>query len=218
MEIEIRADSVEISGYVNAVERNSKPIRSRMGTFIERICKGAFFDALKQRSDSEKDVKILLNHDWRRELGSTLQGTLELEEDNIGLHARAIVTDADVVEKAKRGDLVGWSFGFRDKDVEYGSEDGMPIRKVRALDLEEVSILDRTKNPAYEGTLVLTRAEGDLLIGEEYLDAIGYVEETKDLQEQTEERAEQLPGDPERQIDYTRFDQMIEEMKGAKDE
>ena len=55
MKINIRADSVEIEGYVNAIERNSKPLWSRMGQFIERICKGAFKKALKRNDD----VKIL---------------------------------------------------------------------------------------------------------------------------------------------------------------
>ena len=58
MQIRIRADSVEIDGYVNAVERNSKPLWSRMGQFVERICAGAFAKAL-ERNDN---VEILLNH------------------------------------------------------------------------------------------------------------------------------------------------------------
>ena len=42
MKIQIRADSVVIEGYVNAVERPSKPLISRFGQFIEKICAGAF--------------------------------------------------------------------------------------------------------------------------------------------------------------------------------
>ena len=51
MQIRIRADSVEIDGYVNAIERNSKPLWSRVGQFVERICKGAFASALKRNDD-----------------------------------------------------------------------------------------------------------------------------------------------------------------------
>ena len=152
--IKIRADSVEIEGYVNAVERASKPLWSRIGRFIERICSGAFKKALT-RAD---DVAILLNHDWKRQLGSTKQGNLQLEEDAIGLHARAVITDPEVVEDARRGNLVGWSFGFQDRDVENAMEDGLPLRKVRDLDLKEVSLLNRKMTPAYNGTLVTTRA------------------------------------------------------------
>ena len=154
MKLTIRADSVEVEGYVNAVERNSKPLMSRIGRFIERICKGAFKKALK-RNDN---INILLDHDWSRNLGSTRQGNLQLEEDNIGLHARATITDSEVVEMARRGDLVGWSFGFKDRDVENRMEQGLPLRVVRDLDLFEVSLLDRRFSPAYEGTLVSTRS------------------------------------------------------------
>lgn len=157
MKISVRADSVEISGYVNAVERNSKPLMSRIGQFIERICKGAFKKALKRNDD----VHILLNHDWTRDLGSTKAGNLELKEDNIGLFARACITDKDVIEKARAGKLVGWSFGFTDRDVTNLLEKGMPTREVKDLDLYEVSILDNTKVPAYEGTLISARAETD---------------------------------------------------------
>ena len=48
MKVNVRADSVEIEGYVNAIERNSKPLFSRVGQFIERICKGAFKKALRR--------------------------------------------------------------------------------------------------------------------------------------------------------------------------
>jgi HK97 family phage prohead protease len=154
MKVKIRADSVEIEGYVNAIERASKPLWSRLGRFIERICSGAFKKALKRA----EDVHILLNHDWNRDLGSIRQGNLELEEDNIGLHARATITDPEVIEDARRGDLVGWSFGFKDRDVENDMEDGLPLRKVRDLDLFEVSLLNRKMTPAYNGTLVTTRA------------------------------------------------------------
>ena len=112
MKIRVKRDYVEIEGYVNAIERNSKPLMSRIGQFIERICKGAFDKALKRNDD----VHILLNHDWERDLGSTKKGNLELHEDNIGLHARAKITDEEVIEKARAGQLVGWSFGFQDRE------------------------------------------------------------------------------------------------------
>lgn len=154
MKVNIRADSVEVEGYVNSVERNSKPLMSRMGRFIERIRAGAFQRALKRAAD----VHILLNHDWNRDLGSTAKGNLQLEEDNIGLRAHATITDPDVVEMARRGELVGWSFGFKDRDVENAMEEGLLLRKVRDLDLFEVSILNRSMSPCYPGTLISTRS------------------------------------------------------------
>lgn len=154
MQVRVNENSVVIEGYVNAVERDSNTLFDRtIGKFIEKICKGAFKRAL-QRND---DVKILLNHDKNRVLGSTKQGNLELEEDNIGLRAKATITDKEVVEKGHNGDLVGWSFGFWDRDVEKTTIKGLLHRAVKDLDLDEVSILDRTKTPAYDGTLIMTR-------------------------------------------------------------
>lgn len=158
MKIQIREDSVTIEGYVNAVERASKPLNSRLGKFVEKICAGAFKRALA-RAD---DVRILLNHDWSKDLGGTKSGELELEEDNIGLHARATITDPEVIKDARNGDLVGWSFGFDDREVENSRDDetGLPFRKVKDLDLAEVSLLNRRKSPAYVGTLVNVRDDG----------------------------------------------------------
>lgn len=199
MKIKIRADSVEIEGYVNAVERNSKPLMSRIGRFIERVCKGAFKKALK-RNDN---VNILLNHDWSRNLGSTKQGNLQLEEDSIGLHARATITDPEVIESARRGELVGWSFGFNDRDVENSTEQGMPLRIVKDLDLHEVSILDRKMSPAYEGTLVAVRSvngENEIQFRSEPLIAeeVDTTDETvENSDEAAQEAAEILKGEGE---------------------
>ena len=158
MKIEIRSDSVTIEGYVNAVERASKPLNSLLGRFVEKICAGAFNRALGRA----EDVRILLNHDWSRDLGGIKDGNLELEEDNIGLHARATITDPEVIKDARNGDLVGWSFGFDDVNVEEtrDEETGLPFRKVKDLALYEVSLLNRRKTPAYVGTLVNVRDDG----------------------------------------------------------
>lgn len=193
MKLTIRSDNVTIEGYVNAVERNSKPLMSRIGRFFERICKGAFGRAIERN----KDIHVLLNHDWNKDLGSTAKGNLELREDPIGLYAVTTVTDKETVEAAKRGDLVGWSFGFRDLDVETREEDGLPLRVVRDLDLQEVSILDRRKIPAYDGTLITVRAEGEdpICHGEALVEEIT--------------RADETP------IDYSCAEQLIAQMKGA---
>ena len=245
MKINVRADSVEIEGYVNAVERNSKTLRDRVGEFVERICKGAFKKALKRNDD----VHILLNHDWNRDLGSTKQGNLELTEDNIGLRAVATITDKEVVEKAKRGDLVGWSFGFTDRDVENTVERNIPTRIVKDLNLFEVSILDRRKTPAYDGTLIATRSDTNdmYFIGEEMLDETNISteeekavktenestnidtreEKTNETENDASENTNDAPKDDEgpkqheenvennkKVIDYTKYDNLIKEMKG----
>lgn len=226
MQIRIRADSVEIDGYVNAIERNSKPLWSRMGKFVERICKGAFASALERNHD----VRILLNHDEERKLGSQKEGNLDLTEDAIGLRVHTIIRDEEVVKDAREGNLVGWSFGFYDrKGAVEGSVDPdteLPLRKVHDLDLEEVSLLNRECVPAYDGTLVMVRADGEgahyradvFDDGVELIDETEPEEETvepEEANERTEPEQEETPvGDKE--IDYSKYENMIKEMKGEK--
>ena len=217
MKIQIREDSVTIEGYVNAVERASKPLYSRLGRFIEKICAGAFKRALGRA----EDVRILLNHDWTRDLGGIKDGNLELEEDNIGLHARATITDPEVIKDARNGDLVGWSFGFDDlpNGVEEtrDAETGLPFRKVKDLQLYEVSLLNRRKSPAYVGTLVNVRDDGSTIL---------YSEDTEDeveiinLEERAEDQSEAK--DPETDTPeitevssdyYARYKSQIDELK-----
>jgi HK97 family phage prohead protease len=212
MKVRIREDCVEITGYVNAIERNSKPLLSRVGRFIERICQGAFASALKRNDD----VHVLLNHDWGRNLGSTRDGNLELCEDSIGLHARAIIYDTEVMESAKNGDLVGWSFGFTDTEngVEQSvdQDTGLPLRKVRDLNLYEVSILDKRKTPAYEGTLIQARSEDVQYHAEPFLEDVEVLEERAEDEPQQDEHPEAIEV-----IDYSKYEGMIAEMKGAKE-
>ena len=180
MNISIREDKVIIEGYVNAVERNSKPLNERGVTFIERIAAGAFKRALARAHD----IRILLNHNAARDLGGIKDGNLELEEDNIGLRARAEITDPEVIDDARKGNLVGWSFGFTDDNVTQlrDEESGLPLRKVNDLELLEVSLLNRKKSPAYVGTLVNVRDNGEIKkinLSEDYTDGeINTIDET----------------------------------------
>lgn len=210
MQVIIRSDSVEISGYVNAIERNSKPLISRIGRFVERIKKGAFGRAIKRN----ENIRILLNHDPSRDLGGTKDGNLELHEDNIGLHARATITDQEVINKARNGELVGWSFGFEDMpggvDEAVDEETKLPLRMVKDLLLSEVSILDNTKTPAYDGTLIMARSEDVTFYGEAFLDDV----EIRETDPEPEEQPQQAP-EPEadKPIDYSEWEEMIEEMR-----
>ena len=182
-------------------------------------------------------MHILLNHDWNRDLGSTKAGNLELEEDNIGLKARATITDPEVIKKARAGDLVGWSFGFSDRDVENSIRDGMPHRAVKDLDLAEVSILDKRKSPAYEGTLISARSEDDTMHfrGEDFIDEVEVKEDqpegTEDAKsvenassEKEDAEVQEAPEDNEpkqqeivdKEIDYSKYEEIIAEMKEEK--
>lgn len=157
MELEIRGNALHISGYVNAVERESRRLPARMcsrakSDFVEKISAGAFGRAVSRA----REVRLMFNH--KRDIGGTGDGSLKLVEDNIGLKAEATVTDPETVEAAKRGELRGWSFGFTGaKDRWEDVSEGLQRRTIDDLDLQEVSILSVT--PAYVGTSVELRGE-----------------------------------------------------------
>lgn len=154
MRIELRSDSVVLDGYVNVTQRESRELSSPQGKFVEQI-KPRTFERALQKADS---VDLLFNHDTNRKLGSTKEGNLDLREDNIGLRATATVTDTEIMDKAKKGELRGWSFAFSAiKDAWEKRADGMQKRTVEELDLYEVSILDVT--PAYIATSIEARGE-----------------------------------------------------------
>ena len=229
MKVEVRNDSVVISGYVNAVERWSKPLRANlrgvMQRFIEKIKAGAFKNALK-RNDN---VKVLLNHNHDRELANTKDGTAILEEDNIGLRAEVTITDPEVVEKARNHKLVGWSFGFYSNSDDVDQEATIATRTVTDMDLVEVSILDDTKSPAYYGTSIETRSEGGAimeireniedetlnieeladLVAERVIAKIAKTTEEKGAEECSPEATEEAEETEERAIDYSSFEERL---------
>ena len=240
MKIEVRNDSVVITGYVNAVERWSKPLRMNLrGTvqrFIERIKAGTFRTALK-RNDN---VKVLLNHNPNRELANTKDGTAILEEDNIGLRAEVTITDPEVVEKARNHKLVGWSFGFYSNSDEVAQEATMATRTVTDMDLVEVSILDDTKSPAYYGTSIETRSEGEKplevreniieetvdieqlaeLVADRVIEKLNKREETvtesteeETVEETVEETEETVEETEQRAIDYSAYEERLAKLK-----
>lgn len=204
MKIEVRNDSVQISGYVNAVERESKILHTKDGKpFVEKIKSGTF----KRSLDRHGDVKLLLNHDKNRVLGST-KNNLELREDNIGLKATATITDADIINKARNNELVGWSFGFYAlRDVKTQDEQrNLEVRDVSELDLFEVSILDNTKVPAYDGTLIEARSLDsedeivELRVSEEEVET--EIREDEKLNNDTNDNEESKVEDDKKELNY----------------
>lgn len=175
MRVELRQDSITIDGYVNAVGRDSRELKEGGETFVEQIVPGAFGRALQ-----ENEVEIWLNHDSRRVLGSTASN-LTLTEDAIGLKAHAIIKDEEVIRKARNQKLRGWSFGFIAEQEHREERPGRsPRRYIDKLKLIEVSLIDDRAVPAYEGTLVESRADGQIIC---------YAETTETANEYTEARS-----------------------------
>ena len=159
MKVEIREDKVLIEGYVNAVGRDSRVIPSPTGNFVEQVVPKTFERALQ----AGHDIELRLNHD--RVIGSQGAGNLELREDSIGLYAKAEVSDPEVMEKARKDELRGWSFGFhKKKDRMEPLENGLHRRFLEEIDLREVSILDNRKIPAYAGTSIEARGQEETVL------------------------------------------------------
>lgn len=180
MKISVRKSSIVIEGYVNAVDRYSRELYDKsMGSFVERVLPGVFKRALAKR----KNVKVLLNHDYDRELANTVAGTAKLYEDNVGLRAVVEISDPEVIADARKGKLVGWSFGFEalDDEQEVDTITKVMKRTIKALNLKEVSIINDQLLPAYVGTSIEARTvDGKTVEIRAELGGVEVVDEEKD--------------------------------------
>lgn len=126
---------------------------ARIADFRERIEPGAF----RQSLASGRDILCLRDHDPHVLLGRTRSHTLELGEDEKGLHFRLQVPDTqaghDLLALAERGDLGGMSFGFRAVKDDWQGD----LRTLQNVELHEVSIVQSF--PAYSNTTVAARSQ-----------------------------------------------------------
>ena len=200
IKIEIREkDTVEISGYVNAVERDSRvlpPVMSggRISTpFVEKVRAGTFQRAI----DKSDDTEICLNHS--RHLGSRKEQNLTLYEDNVGLFARAAIQDSELAKAAAEHKLTGWSFGFTDPvDKIEKVSDNLSRRELTDFNLVEVSIL--TTTPAYIGTSVVEARGGEDITTTEYRNFEDKAEITSQQETESEDDEEKTKAAAQRSL------------------
>jgi uncharacterized protein len=143
-------DGMSFAGYAAVFNSESQPL-----PFVETIAPGAFSRTLSARNN----VRMLLNHNPEKVLGSTRSGTLQLHEDGHGLRAQADLPDTtvgrDLSTLMRRGDVDSMSFGFTvPAGGDTWSEDGRR-RELREINLFEVSVVTF---PAYEATTAQVRA------------------------------------------------------------
>jgi HK97 family phage prohead protease len=144
LEIRQEGDGMTLRGYAAVFNSPSQPL-----PFIETIERGAFRDSLNSRND----IKLLWNHDTSIVLGSSRAGTLKLVEDERGLYVEANLPDTqagrDAVISIQRGDVTGFSFGFR---VAAGGDVWLNAneRVLKRVNIHEVSV--GVAFPAYLGT------------------------------------------------------------------
>lgn len=154
MKIEIRAQEVNISGYVNATGKPSNPVITPHGKVIEVIRPHAFEKAL----DRNGDISLTLDHDSTHIYANTKDGSLLLYEDPIGLHADVTITDPDLISLAKQGKIKGWSFGmYNVKDSMEERREGLPVRTITDMDIDHITLVVN-KCPVYSAMSVEVRA------------------------------------------------------------
>lgn len=154
MEIEERADGLHITGYVNVTGKLSRPVITPHGKVLETIEERAFDRAIKKSGD----ITVTVDH-CPTAYAKISDGTLELREDAIGLHANVLITDPTVIEMATKGKIKGWSFGMYNVDDELEQRaDGLPIRHVKDFVLDHITLV-KDKIPCYSATSVEYRAD-----------------------------------------------------------
>ena len=135
MKVEVRTDnSAKITGYVNAVERESKPVATPKGMVNELVESGVFHRAL----DAADDIPMTVDHIPTEIVARTADNTLQLKEDNIGLWAEAVVTEERVVCAAKEGKLklAPGSFGMTNVlDAVEERTEKLPLRRIKRMAL-----------------------------------------------------------------------------------
>lgn len=186
---------LKIGGYVNVTERESEMLYSkRSGKWFKEIMKRGVF---KSAISKAKEIPLLFEHDWNKQLATTSNRSLSLREDNIGLRFDAVIEDEEVYNQVRSGVINSCSFGFRALEDEIiPINERLEKRIVSCIELLEVSLV---KNPAYVGSLVESRAYEEEL--EE--DKNTPTEEPKDSNEEVTkdevEKSEEKPKEEEKE-------------------
>ena len=195
MRIEVRADnSARITGYVNVVERESRPVITPRGRVNELVESGVFNRALETNSN----IAMTVDHDPERVVASTSDGSLKLVEDNIGLRADAVTSDEHVVAAAREGKIKGWSFGMmRIQDSIEDRADKLPLRRIKDMILDHLTLVIN-KTPCYSATSVELRAEAE-----------------EDIESRACDNGVDVSIEEKRaEIDYSKWENRLKELKG----
>lgn len=146
--------TMKVSGYVNKTDQLSN-ILGTTKRFVEKIAKGTFAQAIK----NAKEIDFLAEHDAKKILSSTRNGSLQLREDSQGLYMEATIVPTsygtDTYELIKSGIFQNMSFGFRTiRDSWKSLGNGLHERTIEEMELFEVSVV---KNPAYSQSTIAAR-------------------------------------------------------------
>lgn len=124
--------------------------------FWEKLNPGCFSKSISE----QQDIRCLIEHDDRKLLARTKNGSLVLEDREDGLHFRLEApntTDGnDILVQVREGLVSGCSFGMIVMDERYTIDDGKEVRTIMEARLLEISLI--LSEPAYPSTIVYTRS------------------------------------------------------------
>ena len=145
-------EKLTFTGYACVTSRSYQMFDSA-GEYPETVARGAFAGTLGQAPD----VKFLLNHGGLP-LARSSGGTLDLREDDTGLHVEARLNPdhpevAYVRSAIERRDLNAMSFAFRILDEQGGWNEDFTARNITQVDLNggDVALVNDPANPHTAG-------------------------------------------------------------------
>lgn len=149
--------TLELHGYIST-DAPSAVLQKGGKAWREIIPKGVFNRAI-ERATMQKGIDLLFNHDKKLILSSTTNGSLEVEEDEVGLYFSAKVSKTswgkDLYELVKDRIIKGLSFGMIVRNDNWSmGRDGIALRTILDIDLFEISAVQR---PAYPESLLELR-------------------------------------------------------------
>lgn len=144
---------MRIGGYAAKFDKRSE----NLGGFVERIDYG-FFN--RSQGNGWPGVVARYNHDENWLLGTTDNGTLQLDINAVGLLYDVDINADDpqavgTYARVKRGDVRQSSFAFAVAEDDWGTEEGIPLRTLVSGRLIDVAPVN---TPAYQDTSVGLRS------------------------------------------------------------
>lgn len=208
-------DGQKVAGYINVTERQSETLFDRKSGkwFKETIKQGAFQRALNEAIEIQnRDIPLLLEHNYEKELANTSDGSLALSEDQIGLRFEATIKNDGLLQEIRNRDIKSCSFGFipKQQDIEEINPK-LEKRCVEDLTLFEVSLV---RNPAYVGSLVEERTMQEALEEEE---TRAKAKEKEDKEKDTKEK-DTKEGSEEKTEDNKKDDKEKKDQKEESEE
>ena len=132
--VDAGADGQSIQGYAALFNSMSEDL----GGFVEIVMPGAFTNTLEH--DDQRD---LWQHDTKMVMGRKKAGTLELQEDEVGLRFKVTPPNTswaqDAMVSVQRGDVDQMSFGFDTVRDRWEQRGELVVRYLDEVKLYEVS-------------------------------------------------------------------------------